>query len=76
MRLTNEIICYITNCIIITFMYFNSFTFVPRKKSEVVIKNGQSRDTGTTRHNPETREQLDTIHRSGTTRQNTQIGDN
>ena len=51
MRLTNEIICYITNCIIITFMYFNSFTFVPRKKSEVVIKNGQSRETGTTRHN-------------------------
>ncbi len=32
-------------------MYFNSFTFVPRKKSEVVIKNGQSRETGTTRHN-------------------------
>jgi len=44
MRLTNEMICYITNCI--TFMYFNSFTFVPQVKSEVVIKNGQSRDTG------------------------------
>ena len=56
MRLTNEIICYITNCIIITFMYFNSFTFVPREKSkEVIILD-----------NPETREQLDTIHRSWT----------
>ena len=51
MRMTNEIICYITNCIIITFMYFNSFTFVPREKSEAVFTNEQSRDTGTTRHN-------------------------
>ena len=46
MRLTNEMICYTTTCIIITMMYFNSFTFIPRGKSEVVITNGQSRDTG------------------------------